>query len=464
MPIRDKIDQLKEGVKDLFKLKHDADINEVDVEYMSDTSSAMMQGAPIAYHLILFAAALFLIVAIIWASFAELDVVTVGQGKVIPSRNIQTIQNLEGGIVKEIRVRVGAVVERGQVLMVIDDTRFLSNMKENETQLAALQVKLTRLSAEASGKPVEFSEELKIDHPNYVNAELNLYNSRQNELKVKLNILTDEADSKKQELIAAKDKIERLTKSLELVTRELDLTRPLAKEGAVSEVELLRLERTVNDLQSDLNQTTLSVPRLEANISSAMNKINELQVSYKTEAFSELNAVRADYNKLIETNRAAQDRVSRTVVRSPVRGTVNQVKISTIGGIVQPGQDLLDIVPLDDSLLIEADIRPADIGFLRPGLPAIVKISAYDFSIYGGLDAIVEHISADTIKDDKGNSFYQIRVRTVDKNYLVGKQGERLQIIPGMSATVDILTGHKTVLEYLMKPIIKAKRNAMRER
>ncbi|HRE31703.1 MAG TPA: HlyD family type I secretion periplasmic adaptor subunit, partial [Candidatus Berkiella sp.] len=204
--------------------------------------------------------------------------------------------------------------------------------------------------------------------------------------------------------------------------------------------------------------------KLEASLTGSQRKINELLLGFKSDAFKELNAARAEYSRLFESNKAAADRVTRTIVRSPVRGTVNQVKVTTIGGIVQPGQDLMDIVPLDDTLLIEANVRPSDIGFLRPGLPATVKISAYDFSIYGGLKAVVEHISADTITDEKGNSFYQIRVRTTEASYLLGKHGEPLQIIPGMSATVDILTGQKTVLEYLLKPIIKAKRNAMRER
>lgn len=459
-----KYPSVKKRLDEFKHYKQGAEVKEMDLEYMSDTSAAMLQGAPVKHHFILIVSALFLLVALLWANFAVLDVVTVGQGKVIPSRNIQTIQNLEGGIVKDIRVKVGEIVQNGQILMVIDDTRFLSNMKENDTQIASLRTKILRLTAETTDQPLVFSEDLKKNFLQFVNAETNLYESRKNELSIKLNILREDMESKRQELVAAKDKVARLQQSLTLVTKELDLTRPLVKDGAVSEVELLRLERTVNDMQSDLNQTQLSIPKLESNIQGALSKMEELQISFKTEALNDLNTARGEFSKLSETNKAAEDRVLRTVVRSPVRGTVNQIKVNTIGGIVQPGQDLFEIVPLDDSLLIEADIRPSDIGFLRPGLPAKVKISAYDFSIYGGLEGIVEHISADTIKDEKGNSFYQIRVRTVGRNYLIGKQRERLQIIPGMSATVDILTGHKTVLEYLLKPIIKAKHDAMRER
>ncbi len=448
----------------LPELKKQGDIEEVDIEFMTDTSAAMLQGVPIRYHLILIVSALFLLIGLIWANFAVLDVVTVGQGKVIPSSNMQVIQNLEGGIVKDIRVKVGDIVERDQVLMIIDDTRFVSSLKENETQIAALRAKIIRLTAETNGEALKFPKELQEQYPQYINSETNLYESRKNELQVKLNILRDDVEQKKQELEGARQKKDQLQRSLDLVKKELSLTKPLVSQGAVSEVDVLRLERTVNDMAGELEQTSLSIPKLESALAGSQKKIDELLITFKTEALSDLNTARAEYNKLTESTKAAEDRVKRTIVRSPVRGTVNEVKVTTIGGIVQPGQDLIKIVPLDDTLLIEANIRPADIGFLRPGLPATVKISAYDFSIYGGLKAVVEHISADTITDEKGNPFYQIRVRTTERSYLIGKHGERLQIIPGMSATVDILTGQKTVLEYLLKPIIKAKKNAMRER
>lgn len=462
--MRDKFLKLREAVNELAETKKKAEIQEVDVEFMTDSSAAMLQGVPFRYHLILIAAAGFLFIAGIWASFATLDVVTVAQGKVIPSRSMQVVQNLEGGIVKDIRVKVGEVVERGQVVMIIDDTRFVSSMKEGVVQSDALQAKIERLTAETSGLPLKFSKELMESSPDTVKNETSLYENRKHELEVKLNILKDDVEQRKQELSGAQGKKDQIERSLTLVKKELSLTKPLVSQGAVSEVDVLRLERTVNDLQGDLEQTQLSIPKLEASLAGSQRKIDELLLGFKSDAFKDLNTAKAEYSRLFESNKAAADRVTRTIVRSPVRGTVNQVKVATIGGIVQPGQDLMDIVPLDDTLLIEANVRPADIGFLRPGLSATVKISAYDFSIYGGLKAVVEHISADTITDEKGNAFYQIRVRTTEASYLVGKHGERLQIIPGMSATVDILTGEKTVLEYLLKPIIKAKRNAMRER
>jgi len=462
--MRDKFLQLREAVNELAVAKKKSETQEVDVEFMTDSSAAMLQGVPFRYHLILIAAAGFLFVAGIWASFATLDVVTVAQGKVIPSRSMQVVQNLEGGIVKDIRVKLGEIVERGQVVMIIDDTRFVSSMKEGEVQSDALQAKIERLTSETSGSPLKFSKQLTDSAPETVKNETSLYENRKHELEVKLNILKDDVEQRRQELSAALGKKDQVERSLTLVKKELSLTKPLVAQGAVSEVDVLRLERTVNDLSGDLDQTQLSIPKLEASLTGSQRKMEELLLGFKSEAFKDLSTAKAEYSRLFESNKAAADRVTRTIVRSPVRGTVNQVKVATIGGIVQPGQDLMDIVPLDDTLLIEANVRPADIGFLRPGLPATVKISAYDFSIYGGLKAVVEHISADTITDEKGNAFYQIRVRTSEASYLVGKHGERLQIIPGMSSTVDILTGEKTVLEYLLKPIIKAKRNAMRER
>lgn len=445
-------------------MKNKRNIKEIDIEFMTDSSAAMMQGVPIVYHIILWAAVSFLFISVIWANFAVLDVVTTGQGKVIPSTNIQTVQNLEGGIVKDIRVRIGEIVERDQILMVIDDTRFSSSLKEGEVQIHALEAKISRLSAEASGEELTFSEKLNKEFSHYIQNETSLYDSRKRELEVKLNILKEQEGQIKQELLELKGKSEQMQRSLTLVERELQLTRPLAKDGAVSEVEILRLERTVNDLAGELEQIKLSIPRVESTLVGAQRKIDELLITFRTETIAELNTTKAEYRRLLEIQRAAEDRFSRTVVRTPVRGTVNQIHINTIGGIIQPGEDLFDVVPLNDTLLIEANIRPSDIGFLRPDLEATVKVSAYDFSIYGGLKANVEHISADTIMDDKGDPYYQIRVRTTDRNFLIGKHGERLDIIPGMSATVDILTGHKTVLEYLLKPIIKARQNAMRER
>lgn len=470
VPINKFINRIKEldipaAVMSLFRKKPKKTVKELDLEYMSDTSAAMLQGAPIKFHYILFAAIFFLFVALFWADHAVLDVVTSGQGKVVPSSNVQRVQNLEGGIIKDIRIKEGDVVERDEILMIIDDTRFSSSLKENEVQLYAVQAKISRLTAETEGLEPVFPNELQSSYPGFVQNELSLYQDRQKELAKKLQILREQAQQKNQELLELQGKRDQLKRSYELMNKELQLTKPLVSQGAVSEVELLRLERSVNDLAGELESAEISIPRLQSSLLQAKQKIEELTLTFRSEARSELNAAKAEYNRLAETVKAAEDRFTRTRVRSPVRGTVNRLYLSTIGAVIQPGEDLIEIVPLNDTLLIEAYIRPQDVGFLRPGLDAIVKVSAYDFSIYGGLKAKVEHISADTFTNDKGESFYTIRVRTTDNNYLIdNKTGDKLEMWPGMSATVDVLTGQKTVLEYLLKPIIKAKKSALRER
>lgn len=225
---------------------------------------------------------------------------------------------------------------------------------------------------------------------------------------------------------------------------------------------MLRLERQANDVKGEISSTEISLLREQSKLDEALKKLEEAEINFKNLAHVELNEIAAELRRLAETSMALEDRVKRTTVRSPVRGTIKQLLVNTIGGVVQPGMDLVEIVPLEDNLLIEAKIRPSDIAFLHPGLKAIVKITAYDFSIYGGLDAKVERISADTIMDEEGESYYIVRVRT-NKSYIDTLQAP-LPIIPGMLTEVNILTGKKSVLEYLLKPILRARERAMRER
>ena len=443
-------------------MKDEKKLEASDIEFMTDTAAAMVQTTPIRYHMILWVSIAFLLFFLLWADNASLEEVTRGQGKVVPSSNMQIIQNLEGGIIKDIRVRSGDIVEQDQILMIIDDTRFASSFKEGVGQFNVLKLKVARLNAEVDGKPFVAPEEIAKNFPQIISTEMQLYQSRVNDLNVKLNLLIDQQNQRGQELKELQSRQDQLKRSYELAKKEYDLTQPLVKDGAVSQVELLRLERQVNDLQGELSANQLAMPRLQSALESAAKKIEEQKSEYRTKALGELNEAKAELSKITEQNTALEDRVNRTLVRSPVKGTVNQVKISTIGGIVQPGQDLLEIVPLEDSLLVEANVRPSDIGFLKPGLDSMVKLTAYDFSIYGGLKAEVERISADTITNEKGESFYQIHVRT-KRNYIL-HNGKHLLIKPGMAVTVDIKTGEKTVLDYILKPILKTKQNALRER
>ena len=253
-----------------------------------------------------------------------------------------------------------------------------------------------------------------------------------------------------------------LYRSLQLAREELAITQPLARNGVMPRIDLIRIERQVADLEGEINTIRLSILRLQSAAKEARQRVEEVVLSAKAAVSDELNNARAELNSVTGALLAGEDRVTRTAVRSRVRGTVKEIKQNTIGGGIRPGEDIIEIVPLDDTLLIEAQIRPADIAFLRPGQEAVIKVAAYDFSIYGGLQAKVEHISADTIKDEQGENFYCVYLRT-GQNSLV-HQGNELPIIPGMTATIEILTGNKTVLDYILKPILKARDRGLRER
>ena len=435
---------------------------ERDEDYITDASDAVVNSLPITAHLILFTTLLIILSFVVWAKFAVLDEVTRGEARVIPSSNLQVIQNLEGGILSKIYSKEGQIVEKDEVLLEIDDTRFASNLRENQVNIHTLQVKMLRLGAEAQGKSFTVPVTLENLDKQRVSAERNLFNSRNEELKTRIDIYNKQKNQKKQELAELTSRYSQLTKNLQYAKKELAMNKPLLEDGIVSQVEIMRLERSVSDLESEIDSNKIMGPRLNSAVSELNTKINELQLSFKTDALNEFNNTRNELKRLQEDTIALEDRVSRTLVRSPVKGTVNQIKHKTLGGIVQGGQDLIEIVPLDDNLLIESKIKPQDIGFLAPGMKAKVKISAYDYSIYGGLDGKVESISADSIVLQNGESYYKVIIRT-DGNKLIYK-GKELTIIPGMSASVDILTGNKTVLDYILKPLLKTKHNALTER
>jgi membrane fusion protein, adhesin transport system len=433
-----------------------------DTEFMPEIDGAILEDSPWFTRVTVWAVSACLISALIWANFAVLEEVTTGEGKAIPSSKVQVIQNLEGGIVTEIFVREGQIVDKGDVLMRLDDTRFLSNKGETEADRLALIARIKRLTAEAEGRDISMPEEILRQAPQLAEDELALYRSRQGRLQSEQRTLGEQLRQKTQELAEFRAKAQQYRSGLGLVQQELNMSQPLVASGAISQVEILRLRRSMVELRGSLDATNLAIPRAESAMAEIKSKIEESELAFRSEAFRELNDARTDLQKITATSVAIQDRVSRTTVQSPVRGVIKQLKVNTIGGVVQPGSDMLEIVPLDDSLLIEAKVRPQDVAFLHPGQNAMVKFSAYDFTIYGGMKANLELISADTITDEEGKSFYLIHVRT-EKSHL-GSEAHPLLIIPGMVASVDIITGKKSVLDYLLKPVLKARAEALRER
>ncbi len=428
-------------------------------DWAADADWALLDQEPLRARALLHLSVIVLVSLVVWAAFAEIDEITRGQGKVIPSSQIQIVQSMDGGIVSEILVREGETVTPGQVLLRIDPTRFLSSLRENRSQFLALQAKAERLKALSEGRLFEPSAELLAEIPETVERERRLYSSSRDGLDANISIARQQLEQRQQELNEAHSRQTQVRRSLELAAKELAISKPLKASGAVSEMDLLRLEREVVRMTGEQGQVVAQIDRLSSSILEAEKKIQEVEILFRNQIRGELSEVMGKLGMLTEGSSALADRVKHAEVRSPVRGTIKRLLVTTIGGVVQPGREVVEVVPLDDALLLEAQINPKDIGFLHPGQEALVKFTAYDFSIYGGLKAVVEHIGADTVMDERGNVFYVIRVRTVESSL-----GKDLPIIPGMVAQVDIMTGKKTILKYLLKPVLRAKANAMRER
>lgn len=397
-------------------------INSADLEYIKDAKTAVRSEKVRGANIILFSVAAAITSLVVWANYAMLDEVTKGQGKVIPSSSMQTVQNLEGGIVSEILVSEGDRVSEGDILVRLDATQRNSSFRENLSKAQAFEAELARLVAEGKGKEeIRFSESIIKDRPDLMDRETSLFNKRRSERNEQKEIFL---------------------RSLDLASEELTMTIPLVQKNIVSKVEQLRLEREVNEIEG---------------------KLQELVGRFQQEAMERYNEIKAELEGLNEAIHGRQDTVDRALVRSPVEGIVNKLYVATIGGVIQGGEPIADIVPDDDSLLIEAKIRPQDIAFLRPDQEATLKFTAYDFALYGGLKGKLEHISADTIQDEVDmEHYYMIKVR--NENGKLMKDGEVLPVIPGMVVEVDILTGRRTVLQYLTKPFHRMRFNALRER
>jgi len=435
------------------------DDRRMDAGFGGDADRAMLAQEPLRARMLVNSLGVVFILAVLWAGLSEVDEITKGEGKVIPSRQLQILQSLDGGIVSEILVQEGQVVEPGQVLVNIDTTRFDSSVKENRVQYLALLAKAARLRALAEGVPFVPPPEAVAEAPKTVGEELSAYEASTSTLNAQLAIARQQLAQRQQELVEVRAKREQASRAYELTARELGYTKPLLKDGAVSEVELLRLERETGRFLGEREMASAQISKTQSAIEEASRKIQEITLNFQSEARKELSDTLAKLNVSSAGGVGLADKVDKSSLRSPVKGTVKRLLVNTVGGVVQPGRDIIEIVPLEENLLLEAKVLPKDIAFLRPGDRALVKFTAYDFSIYGGLEAKLEFIGADSVTDERGNTFYTVRVRT-EKS----KLGEGLPIIPGMVAEVDIITGQKSILSYLLKPVLKAKQAAFTER
>ena len=460
-------------------LKYSApELAKEEIPYANEVDAALARRPKIGARLLSLTVCVMFAAMIGWANWATVDEVTHAEGQIVPSQRTQAIQNLEGGILQEVMVREGQVVEKGDALARLDNEVAASTFRDAVSKSLEHMAAITRLEAELQREDPVFQENMAGDLGRIIGSPLDslaseqaqqiiagqkaIFAARMQQRAAELSLMESQSQQREREVEEMMARKRQLDRSLALALEQRNIAYPLMQKKIYSRVDFLNLEQSVVNLQGEVEQLASSIPKTQAAAQEARQRIAFREAELDTTTLDEINKRRTEFNSLRETLAAGGDRVTRTELRSPVRGTVQRIHLNTIGGVVKPGESIMDIVPLDDTLLVEARIRPADVAFLRPGQEAMVKVSAYDFNIFGGLEATLEQISADTIEDKRGEFYYQVKLRT--KSTVLEYRGEELPIIPGMMVTVDILTGKKTVLDYIMKPIFKAKQNALRER
>lgn len=449
-----------------------------DLAYVNEVDAALVRKPRFGPRVLSLAVGCLFLALVIWAALADVDEVTHAEGQVISSQRTQAIQNLEGGILQAVLVREGQVVEKGTPLARLDNEVAESSFRDALNKALENQAAIIRLEAELKGETPVFpenmgksleavvggrtNENLEAKARQIIADQQSIYDARMQQRQAELRVLESQYQQRQREVEEQMARKTQLDRSLALAMEQRNAAYPLMQRRNYSRMEFLGLEQKVVQLQGDIESLAASIPKTQAAAREAQQRIQFRKAELDAAVTEEINKRRLELASLRETLSAGGDRVTRTELRSPVRGTIKQIYINTLGGVVKPGESIMEIVPLDDTLLVEARVRPQDVAFLRPGQEALVKITAYDFSVYGGLEGTLEQISADTIEDKRGGFYYLVKVRTRDT--AVSYRGESLPIMPGMMATVDIMIGKKTVLDYLLKPILKARQNALHER
>ncbi|MCD7982790.1 MAG: HlyD family type I secretion periplasmic adaptor subunit [Desulfovibrio sp.] len=449
-----------------------------DIQFAGEVDAALARRPRFGVRALSITVAVMFVCLLTWAAFAKIDEVTHAEGQVVGSQRTQTIQNLEGGILRSVQVHEGQIVEKGDVLAQLDNELAESSYRDAVNKAMENSLAIIRLEAELKDQRPVFPEDLRgwaaklighaVDDSTLARArqiirdQENAWQSRQNQLNAEIEVLKSQYEQRRRDVEEQAARKTQLARSLALSIEQRDTAYALVQRNNFSRMEYLGLQQKVVELQGQIDMLAASIPKAQAAADESRQRIASRRAEQNAAITEEINKRRLELNSLRETLSAGSDRVTRTELRTPVRGTVKQIYINTVGGVVKPGEPIMDIVPLDDTLLVEAKVSPKDVAFLRPGQDVMVKVSAYDFSIYGGLEGKLESISADTIEDKKGNYHYLVKVRT--QKTAITYHNEVLPIIPGMIVTADILIGKKTVLDYLLKPILKAKQNALRER
>lgn len=432
-----------------------------DLAYMRSLSAAVVEHSPKHLMLTVLVIAGFFFVSLLWMAWAEIDVVVRGAGKVIPARQVQEVQSLEGGVVAQILVGEGDIVDANQPLLKLSEIAFSSSFQENRLKYDELRAKSFRLRAEAHQKEFEVDPQIAKSAPVLIESERSLFESNRQQLTETLSIYEEQLSQQQTNLEEAQSKARQLSKTLRLLKEEIRIKKPLVRDRIISEIDYLQLQQREAEVEGELEIANISVPRLQSSIEEAKGKLEQSRLDFRNQAKRELNEVLAEISRIAQTQTALEDRVSRTTLRSPVKGVIKRLYANSIGGVVTPGAPVLEIVPLGESLLIEVRIKPADIASITEGQETRLKFSAYDFAIHGSLSGKVTFVSADTITDDDGNSFYIVRV-IPDQAHL-GNEKRLLPIKVGMTSEADIITAKKTILEYLLKPINRGLQKALTE-
>jgi adhesin transport system membrane fusion protein len=434
----------------------------VDFSVPSAVSADLQRPLPGVLNALLLSLVALVGAFIVWAAFAVIEETTRGEGRVIPASKIQVVQNLEGGIVRALNVREGARVEAGDILLLIDPTQAGSDLGERRERILGLQAQVARLQAEVAGTSLAFPAAVAEAVPTLVARERESFKARRETLDAALSALALQEKQRAQEILELEARVENQQRALELARSELAILKPLAEKRAVARSEIIAAERRFNEADGQLRAAQLALPRVRAQRHEARDRRVERAAKFRADALQELTRARVELSALTEANRGTADTLARTTVRAPATGIVKTMHVNTVGQVVKPGSDLVEIVPVNDKLMIEARVRPQDIAFLRPGQPALVKLTAYDFALYGGLDGELVQIGADSVTNERGETYYLIRVRTEGSRLRHGS--DSLPIIPGMVAQVDVKTGRKTVLAYLTKPLTRMRQDALSER
>lgn len=397
-----------------------------------------------------------------WTYFAELDEVAVASGEVVPLGKVKVVQHLEGGIIQELFVAEGDVVKKGDDLLQLDLASSGTNKEELQVRLDSEFLTRARLLAEAQGTELKFPADVAERRPTLVQAQRQAFNARRREFGSTIRVMDEQVKQKQletQELTARRKAVER---NFGLARERLKISKSLLSEGLTSRIEHLQLEAEVESLEGELKSLDPSIPKAQAAVEEARQRLEESETRFRREARDELGKTEQSIARIQELLTKATEQGIRSNIKSPIDGVIKNMRYNTIGGIVKPGEPILEIVPTGERLVVQAKLNPTERGFISVGQRAVVKISSYDFARYGGLDGEVIRVGADSSTDEDGTPFFRVVVST-ERNYLGEQEGD-LPITPGMQATVDIHTGKKSVMDYLIRPILKMKHEAFRER